>query len=65
MDGGSTRSAYSIAVIGAQTFKRVELFIQGRVDAFTIVFQPGRVFRQLACVGRRLWVQPAASLLGM
>ena len=45
LDTGCTRSAYSVAVIGAQTFRRVELVMQGRIDAFTIVFQPGGVFQ--------------------
>ena len=44
LDRGGIRNAYSIAVIGAQTFRRVELVMQGRVDAFTIVFQPGGMF---------------------
>jgi AraC-like DNA-binding protein len=30
-----------IALVGAQTFRRVELVMRGRVDAFTIAFQPG------------------------
>lgn len=45
LDGGGSRNAYAIALIGAQTFRRVELVMQGRVDAFTIVFQPGGVSR--------------------
>lgn len=48
LERGSIRNAYSIAVIGAQTFRRVELLVQGRVDAFTIVFQPGGLFRLLS-----------------
>ena len=43
LDGGGTRNAYPIAVIGSQTFRRVELLMHGNVDAFTIVFQPGGV----------------------
>jgi AraC-like DNA-binding protein len=43
LDGGGTRSAYPIALIGAQTFRRVDLLMHGNVDAFTIVFQPGGV----------------------
>jgi AraC-like DNA-binding protein len=42
--GGGVRDAYPITVIGAQTFRRNELFMQERVDAFTIVFQPGGMF---------------------
>src|SRR5258708_5479127 len=45
LDRGVIRNAPPIALIGAQTFRRVELVVQGRVDAFTIVFQPGGVFR--------------------
>ena len=45
LDQGGNRNAYPIALIGAQTFRRVELVMQGRVDAFTIVFQPGGLFR--------------------
>src|SRR3984893_417662 len=37
LDRGLIRNAYSIALIGAQTFRRVELVMQGRIDAFTIV----------------------------
>jgi AraC-like DNA-binding protein len=48
LDRSSIRNAYSIAVIGAQTFRRVELMMQGRVDAFTIVFQPDGLFRLLS-----------------
>ena len=43
LDRGGTRNAYPIAVIGSQTFRRVELLMHGNVDAFTIVFQPGGV----------------------
>jgi AraC-like DNA-binding protein len=45
LDRDGVRNAYPIALIGAQTFRRVELVMQGRVDAFTIVFQPGGIFR--------------------
>ena len=45
VDRGVSRSAYPIALIGAQTFRRVELVMHGRIDAFTIVFQPAGVFR--------------------
>lgn len=43
LDRGVARNAYPIALIGAQTFRRVELLMHGNVDAFTIVFQPGGV----------------------
>jgi AraC-like DNA-binding protein len=43
LDGGGVRNAHRIAVIGAQTYRRVELVAQGQVDAFTIVFQPGGI----------------------
>ena len=45
LDQGVSRNAYPVALIGAQTFRRVELVMQGRVDAFTIVLQPGGLFR--------------------
>jgi AraC-like DNA-binding protein len=43
LDRGGTRNAYPIALIGSQTFRRVELLMHGNIDAFTIVFQPGAV----------------------
>jgi AraC-like DNA-binding protein len=43
LDRGGTRIAYPIAVIGSQTFRRVELVNRGNIDTFTIVFQPGGV----------------------
>jgi AraC-like DNA-binding protein len=43
LDREDVRSAYTVALIGAQTFRRVELIMHGRIDAFTIVFQPGGV----------------------
>jgi AraC-like DNA-binding protein len=44
LDRGNVEQAHSIALIGAQTFRRVDLVMQGTVDAFTIVFQPGGLF---------------------
>ena len=41
LDRSGVRNAHPIALIGAQTFRRVDLIMHGRVDAFTIVFQPG------------------------
>jgi AraC-like DNA-binding protein len=41
LDRGIVEQAHSIALIGSQTFRRVDLFMQGKVEAFTIVFQPG------------------------
>ncbi|HEY2400717.1 MAG TPA: DUF6597 domain-containing transcriptional factor, partial [Steroidobacteraceae bacterium] len=41
LDWGVARKAYPIALIGSQTFRRVELLMHGDIDAFTIVFQPG------------------------
>jgi AraC-like DNA-binding protein len=43
LDRGGSRNAYPIALIGSQTFRRVELLMHGTIDAFTIVFQPGGV----------------------
>jgi AraC-like DNA-binding protein len=42
---GSVERAHAVALIGAQTFRRVDLIMQGKVDAFTVVFQPGGLFR--------------------
>ncbi len=44
LDRSSVKNAHPIALIGAQTFRRVDLIMHGRVDAFTIVFQPGGMF---------------------
>jgi len=44
LDRGAVENADRIALIGAQTFRRVDLIMHGRVDAFTIVFQPGGLF---------------------
>src|SRR5258707_375567 len=41
LDWDGARKAYPIALIGSQTFRRVELLMHGHIDAFTIVFQPG------------------------
>ena len=49
LDRGEARTAYPIALIGSQTFRRVELLMRGNIDAFTIVFQPGGV-SALFCV---------------
>jgi AraC-like DNA-binding protein len=43
LDRSGSRNAYPIALIGSQTFRRVELLMHGNIDAFTIVFQPGGV----------------------
>ena len=45
LDRAGTRNAYPIALIGSQTFHRVELLMQGNIDAFTVVLQPGAVSR--------------------
>jgi AraC-like DNA-binding protein len=41
MDREATESVRAVALIGARTCRSVELILTGRVDAFTIVFQPG------------------------
>lgn len=43
-DRGTVEKAHPIALIGTQTFRRVDLVMSGTIDAFTIVFQPGGVF---------------------
>ncbi len=45
---GAIEQAHPIALIGAQTFRRVDLVMRGSVDAFTIVFQPGGLSRVFA-----------------
>lgn len=54
LDRGTAEQAHSIALIGAQTFRRVDLVMQGNVDAFTIVFQPGGLFMLFAMPGEVL-----------
>jgi AraC-like DNA-binding protein len=54
LDQGVVENAHSIALIGAQTFRRVDLVVRGTVDAFTIVFQPGGLFRLFAIPGEVL-----------
>ena len=49
LDRGGARTAYPIALIGSQTFRRVELLMHGNIDAFTIVFQPGGVSTLVFC----------------
>jgi AraC-like DNA-binding protein len=44
LDWDGARKAYPIALIGSQTFRRVDLLMHGNIDAFTIVFQPGGLF---------------------
>ena len=41
LDRQDVRNAYPVALIGAQTYRRVDLVMRGKVDIFTIVFQPG------------------------
>ncbi len=41
---GSER-AHPVAVIGPQTFRRVELAMRGQVESFVVVFQPGGLAR--------------------
>jgi AraC-like DNA-binding protein len=38
---GTTDDAYPIALIGAQTHRRVNLLMSGTIDAFIIIFEPG------------------------
>jgi uncharacterized protein DUF6597 len=54
LDRSVIRNAYPIALIGAQTFRRVELIMHGRVDAFTIVFQPNGIFRLFSIPAEKL-----------
>jgi AraC-like DNA-binding protein len=54
LDRRSVEQAHSIALIGAQTFRRVDLVLHGRVDAFTIVFQPAGLFMLFSLPGEVL-----------
>ena len=54
LDRDGTRIAYPIAIIGSQTFRRVELLMRGNIDAFTIVFQPGGVSKFFAVPAEEL-----------
>ena len=54
LDGGGTKRAHPIALIGCQTFRRVELLMHGNIDAFTIVFQPGGVSTLFSVPGEEL-----------
>jgi AraC-like DNA-binding protein len=39
----AVESVRPVALVGAQTFRRVNLIMHGKVDAFTVAFQPGGV----------------------
>jgi hypothetical protein len=54
LDRGDARNAYPVALIGSQTFRRVELLMHGNVDAFTIVFQPTGVAGLFSVPGAEL-----------
>jgi AraC-like DNA-binding protein len=43
LDLDTVESVRPVAIVGAQTFRRVNLLMRGKVDAFTIAFQPGGV----------------------
>lgn len=54
LDRADVRNAYPVALIGAQTFRRVDLLMRGDVDAFTIVFQPGGLTAMLGLPAARI-----------
>jgi AraC-like DNA-binding protein len=54
LDRDGARNAYPIALIGAQTFRRVELLMHGNIDTFTIVFQPGGVSKLFSIPAQNL-----------
>ena len=54
LDQDIVENAHPIALIGGQTFHRVDLVMRGTVDAFTMVFQPGGLFRLFAIPGEVL-----------
>jgi AraC-like DNA-binding protein len=43
LDLDSMESVRPVALVGAQTFRRVNLLMHGKIDAFTVAFQPGGV----------------------
>jgi AraC-like DNA-binding protein len=43
LDLDTMESVRPVALVGAQTFRRVNLLMHGKVDAFTVAFQPGGV----------------------
>lgn len=54
LDQGRVERAHAVALIGSQTFRRVDLLMRGRVDAFTVVFQPGGLFALFGIPGEVL-----------
>jgi AraC-like DNA-binding protein len=47
-DHAKSRVAYPVALVGAQTFGRVQLVSRGNVDSFVVIFQPGGLFKLLS-----------------
>jgi AraC-like DNA-binding protein len=47
-DHAKRRVAHSVAVVGAQTFGRVQVVSSGNVDSFVVIFQPGGLFKLLS-----------------
>jgi hypothetical protein len=64
LDRGGVEKANPIALIGAQTFRRVDLIMHGRVDAFTIVFQPGGMFAFFSVPAEKLTNGPMTTSTG-
>jgi AraC-like DNA-binding protein len=54
LERGGVENAHPVALIGAQTFRRVELIMHGKVDAFTAVFQPGGMMALFSVPAERL-----------
>ena len=44
LDDGMTRDAHPVTLVGPRTQRSVNLFLSGKVDAFTITFQPRGFF---------------------
>src|SRR5439155_24078951 len=51
LDRGSVEKAHSIALIGAQTFRRVDRVMHGRVEALTMGCQPGALLMAFSVTG--------------
>lgn len=53
-DRPSVETAYPVAIIGSQTYRRVQLELNGDVETFIVVFQPGGVDHLLSVPGAEL-----------
>lgn len=52
--GSSVESAHPVAIIGSQTYRRVELEMSGHIETFIVVFQPAGVMHLFSIPGVEL-----------